>query len=374
MGDRDLKMLFRGHSASPYFMAGQQVLMAAWRKAKRSKALPGTWREVGWVLTLRTFLQKIGCLEVAAWRWTTRLGGIIDLDPSSGDFDQTSGAVGHNTREAWRLTHFERWLARSDARIDSRQCQAIIYNEQRCTLTRKLVANDSHRFAVVTGASVSPQKFEVMLSHKDRRNGREPNTILCPWCKEARGADWEHMVSKCNASGKPPELAPPTDLLQRRLGWASIARAHSYNFAVLDWMAEVRQRILEERYEHMSSAPKVQGTGRIAAAATAASYSSSNDHSNRQTAKGAAAATSAATATATAAATRQPQKRKAASQSSGRSASAGGDQKAVTSSSTKSKLSTPAKKRKCSEVLNGCPPLKKCRRSTTAAVPGGVVS
>ncbi|CAE8584053.1 unnamed protein product [Polarella glacialis] len=263
MGDRDLKMLFRGHSASPYFMAGQQVLMAAWRRAKRSKALPGTWREVGWVLTLRTFLQKIGCLEVAAWRWTTRLGCIIDLDPSSGDFDQTSGAVGHNTREAWRLTHFERWLARSDARIDSRQCQAIIYNEQRCTLTRKLVANDSHRFAVVTGASVSPQKFEVKLSRKDRRNGREPNTILCPWCKEARGADWEHMVWKCNASWKPPELAPPTDLLQRRLGWASTARAHSYNFAVLDWMAEVRQRILEERYEHMSSAPKVKGTGRL---------------------------------------------------------------------------------------------------------------
>ncbi|CAE8740278.1 unnamed protein product [Polarella glacialis] len=240
MGDRDLKMLFHGHSASPYFMAGQQVLMAAWRRAKRSKALPGTWREVGWVITLRTFLQKIGCLEVAAWRWTTRLGGIIDLDPSSGDFDQTNGAVGHNTREAWRLTHFERWLARSDARIASRQCQAIIYNEQRCTLTRKLVANDSHRFAVVTGASVSPQKFEVMLSRKDRRNGREPNTILCPWCKEARGADWEHMVWKCNAGGKPPELATPTDLLQRRLGWASTARAHSYNFAVTSWTGWLR--------------------------------------------------------------------------------------------------------------------------------------
>ncbi|CAE8587798.1 unnamed protein product [Polarella glacialis] len=176
MGDRDLKMLFRGHSASPYFMAGQQVLMAAWRRAKRSKALPGTWREVGWVLTLRTFLQKIGCLEVAAWRWTNRLGGINDLDPSD--------------------------------EISTRQV--------------------------------------VMLSRKDRRNGREPNTILCPWCKEARGADWEHMVWKCNASWKPPELAPPTDLLQRRLGWASTARAHSYNFAVLDWMAEVRQRILEE--------------------------------------------------------------------------------------------------------------------------------
>ncbi|CAE8741924.1 unnamed protein product [Polarella glacialis] len=224
MGDRDLKKLFRGHSASPYFMAGQQVLMAAWRRAKRSKSLPGIWRDVGWVHTHCTFLQKIGCLEVAAWRWTTRLGGIIDLDPSSEDFDQTSGAVGHNTREAWRQTLFERWLARTDACIDSRQCQASAYNEQRCTLTRKLVANDTHRFAVVAGASVSPQKFE-----------------------EVRGADWEHMVWKCEASGKPPELAAPTDLLQRRLGWASTARTRAYNFAVLDWMAEVRQRILEER-------------------------------------------------------------------------------------------------------------------------------
>ncbi|CAE8683932.1 unnamed protein product [Polarella glacialis] len=248
MGDRDLKKLFRGHSASPYFMAGQQVLMAAWRRAKRSKSLPGIWRDVGWVHTLCTFLQKIGCLEVAAWRWTTRLGGIIDLDPSSEDFDQTSGAVGHNTREAWRQTLFERWLARTDARTDSRQCQASAYNEQRCTLTRKLVANDTHTFAVVTGASVSPQKFEVMLSRKNRRNGREPNTILCPWCKEVRGADWEHMVWKCEASGKPPELAAPTDLLQRRLGWASTARTRAYNFAVLDWMAEVRQRILEESF------------------------------------------------------------------------------------------------------------------------------
>ncbi|CAE8653111.1 unnamed protein product [Polarella glacialis] len=216
MGDRDLKKLFRGHSASPYFMAGQQVLMAAWRRAKRSKSLPGIWRDVGWVHTLCAFLQKIGCLEVAAWRWTTRLGGIIDLDPSSEDFDQTSGAVGHNTREAWRQTLFERWLARTDARTDSRQCQASAYNEQRCTLTRKLVANDTHRFAVVTGASVSPQKFE-----------------------EVRGADWEHMVWKCEASGKPPELAAPADLLQRRLGWASTARTRAYNFAVLDWMAEV---------------------------------------------------------------------------------------------------------------------------------------
>ncbi|CAE8635052.1 unnamed protein product, partial [Polarella glacialis] len=238
MGDRDLKKLFRGHSASPYFMAGQQVLMAAWRRAKRSKALPGIWRAVGWVHTLCIFLQKIGCLEVAAWRWTTRLGGIIDLDPSSEDFDQTSGAVGHNTREAWRQTLFERWLARTDARIDSRQCQASAYNEQRCTLTRKVVANDTHRFAVVAGASVSPQKFQVMLSRENRRNGREPNTILCPWCKEVRGADWEHMVWKCEASGKPPELAAPTDLLQRRLGWASTARTRAYNFAVLDWMAE----------------------------------------------------------------------------------------------------------------------------------------
>ncbi|CAE8639293.1 unnamed protein product [Polarella glacialis] len=185
-----------------------------------------------------------------------------------------------------------------------------------------------------------------MLSRKNRRNGREPNTILCPWCKEVRGADWEHMVWKCEASGKPPELAPPTDLLQRRLGWASTARTRAYNFAVLDWMAEVRQRILEERYEHMSSAPKAKGTSKTAAAAKAASYCSSNNHSNRQTALGAAAATTAATATATAAATRQPQKRKAASQSSGRGASASGDQEAVMSSSKKSKLSTLAKKRK----------------------------
>ncbi|CAE8618842.1 unnamed protein product [Polarella glacialis] len=97
-------------------------------------------------------------------------------------------------------------------------------------------------------------------------------------------------------------------------------------------------------------------------------------YSNRQTAMGAAAATTAATATATAAATRQPQKRKAASQSSGRGASASGDQEAVMSSSKKSKLSTLAKKRKNCEVLNGCPPLKKCRRSATAAVPSGVVN
>ncbi|CAE8589029.1 unnamed protein product [Polarella glacialis] len=204
-----------------------------------------------------------------------------------------------------------------------------------------------------------------MLSRKNRRNGREPNTILCPWCKEVRGADWEHMVWKCEASGKPPELAAPTDLLQRRLGWASTARTRVYNFAVLDWMAEVRQRILEERYEHMSSAPKAKSTSKTAAAAKAASY--------RQTTMGA-AATTAATATATAAATRQPQKRKAASQSSGMGASASGDQEALMSSSKKSKMSTLSKKRKMCEVLNGCPPLKKCRRSTTAAVPSGVVN
>ena len=50
-------------------------------------------------------------------------------------------------------------------------------------------------------------------------------------------------------SGRPPELYPPTDPLQRRLGRAMTTESPWYNAAVLEWMAEVRRRILDIRYD-----------------------------------------------------------------------------------------------------------------------------
>ena len=50
-------------------------------------------------------------------------------------------------------------------------------------------------------------------------------------------------------SGRPPELYPPSDPLQKRLGWAVTTEPPWYNAAVLEWMAEVRRRILDIRYD-----------------------------------------------------------------------------------------------------------------------------
>ena len=110
-------------------------------------------------------------------------------------------------------------------------------NEERCYLTRKLIGTDGHRFAVAAGAAVSKQ-------------GR-PETADCPWCgpcAPGQGPDWEHMCWKCPRSGRPSELYPPSDPLQRRLGWAMTTKPPWYNTAVMEWMAEVRRCIMDIRY------------------------------------------------------------------------------------------------------------------------------
>ena len=43
--------------------------------------------------------------------------------------------------------------------------------------------------------------------------------------------------------GRPPELYPPCDPLQRRLGWAMTTKPPWYNIAIVEW------RILDIRYD-----------------------------------------------------------------------------------------------------------------------------
>ena len=121
-------------------MSEMQLVMAAWRRAKKQGTTVGVWRENGWTRNLRTFMKAVGCEETANWRWSTNLGGIIDLDPESKDFDKTNGLMAHRIREAWR------W--RTKGRIDAKLCATQTYNEERCSLTRKLIGTNGHRFAV----------------------------------------------------------------------------------------------------------------------------------------------------------------------------------------------------------------------------------
>ena len=248
-GDASLKQLFRGHSSSAAFAAGQQVLMAAWRRAVKSNKPPGIFREEGWVMTLRAFLEANGFTESGPWRWAApcESSRVIDLDPSSSDFIRSKGEMGHVLREAWRQTLFEKWRARN--LVTSRVCKSGQYSEARCTATRKLVGDHPHRFAVVCGAPVSFQRRAVMEPSRAKEKGcsKRARMIQCPWCKGREAPDWDHVCWRCPANGRAPYLAPPTDPLQRRLGWASMARTPAYNRDVLDWMAEIRQRVIEEQ-------------------------------------------------------------------------------------------------------------------------------
>ena len=233
MGDASLKTL--------------QLVMAAWRRALKQGTAPGEWREHGWTRNLRNFMKSIGCKETTNWRWCTSQGGTIDLNPESDDFDETNGLMAHRIREAWRKTLFDRWRVR--ARIDAKLCATQTYCEERCAMTRKLVGTDGHKFAVAAGAAVGPQRY--VLTGQDSKQGRT-ETADCPWCGpcvQGQGPDWEHMCWKCTMSGRPPELYPPSDPLQKRLGWAVTTEPPWYNTAVLEWMAEVRRRILDIRHD-----------------------------------------------------------------------------------------------------------------------------
>ena len=115
-------------------------------------------------------------------------------------------------------------------------------------MTRKLVGADGHRFAVAAGAAVRPEKYSH-ICHDSKQGHSE--TADCPWCgpcAPGQGPDWEHMCWKCTMSGRAPELYPPSDPLQRRLGWAMTTEPPWYNATVMEWMAEVCRRILDIRY------------------------------------------------------------------------------------------------------------------------------
>ena len=118
MGDTSLKTLLHGHTASSYFMSEMQLVMAAWRRAKKQGTTVGVWHENGWTHKLRNFMKPVGCQETANWRRYTNLGGTIDLNPESEDFDKTNGLMAHRIREAWRKTVCDRWRTRG--RIDAK--------------------------------------------------------------------------------------------------------------------------------------------------------------------------------------------------------------------------------------------------------------
>ena len=195
VGDPNLKTFLRGHTASALFMSGIQLVMAAWRRAMKQGTTPGVWREIGWTHNLRNFMKSVGCEKTANRRWYNSLGGIIDLDPESKDFDKTNGLMAHHVREAWRTTLFDRWRTRG--RMDAKLCATQTYKEEeRCSLTRKLTGTDGHRFAVAAGAAVSPQKFSWI--YHDNKQER-PETAVCPWCgpcAPGQGLDWKHKRRK----------------------------------------------------------------------------------------------------------------------------------------------------------------------------------
>ena len=140
MGDPNLKTLLRGHTASLFSCRGYscdggvatscEAGNDSWSVAReRMDSQRSRW-------DLRR--QRIGDRTQAGWYHC--------LDPQSKDFDKTNGLVAHCISEAWRMTLFHRWKTRG--RINAKLCPTQTFNEERCSLTSKLIGTDGHRFAV----------------------------------------------------------------------------------------------------------------------------------------------------------------------------------------------------------------------------------
>jgi len=248
-----LSKIMRGHSASLSFKAGMQLASAAWKFAKKTGLVPADWTTSIWTNTLRKFFEKLNWDEEQPWQWRhlniENAVTYVSLDPSSAHFHGL-GKYEHLVRDSWRATQFFEWL--QSGRVDAKDCAGTTFNSTRCKLTREFAKKDRHYWMVSIGAMVSPARFHQMKVSKltGPQMAAQNTYFCCPWCGLFK-ADANHVTWECTQNGRPTNLVP-RDKLQRRLGWFTTDRRRKdMDSGIARWMAHVREKILNIRYDHV---------------------------------------------------------------------------------------------------------------------------
>ena len=158
-----LTSMIRGHRWDVRFMGVSTTLSVLHRHVTRTGNALTQWCRAasGWVGALRRGLSDLGWAEtVTPWAWThAPLQLKLSLVQNQSGWKQDMKAVQHDLRESWRYTCFSKFQAQTQN--DAHACRGVGYCPERLRAPRSLDLN-SHRLAVLAGASVSPAMFKVM--------------------------------------------------------------------------------------------------------------------------------------------------------------------------------------------------------------------
>ena len=94
---------------------------------------------------------------------------------------------------------------------------------------------------------MSTARYGIMKMPKTEHLPDEDDPqIRCSLCNNTIG-HYDHQTWLC--SHNPSPMDPPTDPLQRRLGWAATGSSKDYNEKILQHMAATRTKLLATRYD-----------------------------------------------------------------------------------------------------------------------------
>jgi len=248
-----LASIFRGHAASLSFMAGQQAVVAAWTYARRHGVAPGSWRGAPLANAIRSFFRKWDWDIVAPWKFINHNisdeATTVSLDPADPDFVEQKPLFTHLLRESWRASLYTSWLATD--RRDATDCKGMPYPAKRCKAAFNAALTDRYYWICAIGAFISPALLWQRFKDEPYADQVKSNSAFtCPWCQHPL-ADSNHVLWQCNRSPKPAHLIPPTDPLQRRLGWPlSQTGSKLYDREVIDWFALTRKALLDRYHSN----------------------------------------------------------------------------------------------------------------------------
>lgn len=185
---------------------------------------------------VRTWMKKLGWVEEGQFRWWHE-GMQRRLDArqrtSTGKVENKA-EIQHWMREAYRRRHWGKWKD-GDTR-GAAEAGRMEYSEERCKRARMWTTSETQKTIVMAG-------FMSPATMAGRENGK--GTTLCPWCKRELGSQ-EHIFWTCPERKK--KIAPPADLLQRRLGWPTERDTRERAMEILTWMEETATAVWRDRY------------------------------------------------------------------------------------------------------------------------------
>jgi hypothetical protein len=233
---QDLFYLLAGHGLHPEFCTAMQAYsFLATEVRRRARPWPQRTIRGTWLYTVTSWLQSLGWDEVGAFHWRhsdiqVDIQWSHPLSPAEGEKEK------HHIRETWRRLLFDQFLASS--RRDSQAVGNPAYDEAWITRARKLFQDaDTHGRAVMVGAVVSDARY-------DRMKRRE--IAHCQWCRDPDAIPgWVHHAWECPAFAQGRPLTPD-NAFQKILGWP--VGQSAVDRSVLDHLALVRSRVLDQRY------------------------------------------------------------------------------------------------------------------------------